>query len=149
MGYYTSHKLEIVNGDNGYTDYEEEISVVSGYSHPLDGSCKWYDHEEHMREYSSLKYPKIARQIKNIKILVFALISTALSGCGYFFGTVVEQEISPNVINSTEMQLKTYVYQRGIIIWSSYDNADSLSESIVKRRQQQADSVVNILNKLR
>jgi hypothetical protein len=52
MGYYTSHKLEIVKGNDEFTDYEEEISKISGYNNPFDDSCKWYDHEKHMREYS-------------------------------------------------------------------------------------------------
>lgn len=52
MGNNTSHTLEIVKGDDGYTDYEEEISAISGYNNPFDDSCTWYDHEEHMRQYS-------------------------------------------------------------------------------------------------
>ena len=31
MGYYTSHKLEIVKGDDQFTNYQEEISKISGY----------------------------------------------------------------------------------------------------------------------
>lgn len=52
MGYYTTHKLEIISGNDYVTDYEKEIAEVSGYSRPFEDSHKWYDHEEHMREYS-------------------------------------------------------------------------------------------------
>lgn len=52
MGYYTSHKLEIVTGDDQFTNYQEEISKISGYPNVFDDSYKWYDHEQHMREYS-------------------------------------------------------------------------------------------------
>ena len=52
MGYYTSYELEIVKGDDGFTEYEEEISKISGYSNLFNETCKWYEHEEHMRTYS-------------------------------------------------------------------------------------------------
>jgi hypothetical protein len=56
MGYYTSYELEIVKGNDGFTDYKNEISEISGYNNPFDDSCKWYLHEDHMREYSK-KHP--------------------------------------------------------------------------------------------
>jgi hypothetical protein len=56
MGYYTFHELEIVKGDDGVTDYEKEISELSGYDDCFEDSIKWYSHEEHMRQYS-LKHP--------------------------------------------------------------------------------------------
>ena len=52
MGYYTSHKLEIVKGDDQFTNYQEEISKISGYPNVFDDSYKWYDREQNMREYS-------------------------------------------------------------------------------------------------
>lgn len=57
MGYYTSHKLEIIEGNDYVTDYEKEIGEVSGYRNPFDDSCKWYEHEKDMRAYSK-KHPK-------------------------------------------------------------------------------------------
>ena len=57
MGYYTTHKLEIISGNDNVTDYCQEIGELSGYGDGLfDDEVKWYDHEKHMREYSS-KYP--------------------------------------------------------------------------------------------
>ncbi len=58
MGYYTTHKLEIINGNDNFTDYKKEISSISGYGNSLfDGeSHKWYESNEHMVEYSK-KHP--------------------------------------------------------------------------------------------
>lgn len=57
MGYYTSHRLEIIEGNDYVTDYENEIGEDSGYGNPFGEECKWYDHEDHMRKYSK-KHPK-------------------------------------------------------------------------------------------
>lgn len=57
MGYYTSHTLEIIEGDDYTTDYKEEIGKESGYGNPFGESCKWYDHEKDMRSFSK-KHPK-------------------------------------------------------------------------------------------
>ena len=55
MGYYTTHSLEIISGNN-YIDYEKEIAELADYTYLWDESVKWYDHEDHMREYSK-KHP--------------------------------------------------------------------------------------------
>ena len=56
MGYYTRHKLEIIEGNDNFTDYEKEISDSAGYSLCFEEEIKWYDHEDVMRIYS-LKHP--------------------------------------------------------------------------------------------
>ncbi len=56
MKYHTRHKLEIVKGNDGHTNYKDEISVIADYNHLFNDSCKWYDHEADMREYSK-KHP--------------------------------------------------------------------------------------------
>jgi hypothetical protein len=56
MGYYTQHELEILEGDDNVTNYEQEISEIAGYSDCFDGEIKWYRHKEHMIEYSK-KHP--------------------------------------------------------------------------------------------
>lgn len=53
MGYYTSFSFEVLDGDDGVTDYEQEIKDISGYGSLFDGSVKWYDHEGDMRLLSS------------------------------------------------------------------------------------------------
>jgi hypothetical protein len=57
MGYYTSHKLEIIEGNDNVTDYKAEIAEISGYSDPFDDNIKWYSHQKDMREYSK-RHPK-------------------------------------------------------------------------------------------
>lgn len=54
MGYYTTHKLEIIKGDNNYTDYKQEIGEISGYGSSLFSGeeHKWYESNEHMIDYS-------------------------------------------------------------------------------------------------
>lgn len=53
MGYYTNYELEIIEGDNNYTDYKEEIGKLSEYGRDtFDDSIKWYDHEKDMKAYS-------------------------------------------------------------------------------------------------
>ena len=52
MGYYTRHKLEIVEGNDNVTDYEKEISELADYGNCFDDEIKWYDHQENMVEYS-------------------------------------------------------------------------------------------------
>lgn len=58
MGYYTRYKLEILEGNDYYTDYEKEISNLSGYNDCFDDSIKWRDHENDMRRYSK-ENPKV------------------------------------------------------------------------------------------
>jgi len=33
MGYYTSFSFQVLDGDDGVTDYEQEITEISGYSY--------------------------------------------------------------------------------------------------------------------
>ncbi len=54
MGYYTTHELEIIKGDNLIDICKEEISKLADYSDCFDESIKCYEHEENMREYSLL-----------------------------------------------------------------------------------------------
>lgn len=56
MGYYTSYSLEVIEGDDLKTDYEEEIGKEFDYGNPFDDSCKWYEHERDMRSFSK-KHP--------------------------------------------------------------------------------------------
>lgn len=48
MGYYTTHELEIIEGDNFITDWKHEVSEEVGYD-PFGEECKWYSHEHDMR----------------------------------------------------------------------------------------------------
>lgn len=57
MGYYTRYELEIVEGNDNVTNYEEEISELYGYGSCFEDSIKWYRHIEDMKKYS-LKHPK-------------------------------------------------------------------------------------------
>lgn len=58
MGYYTIHKLAILEGNDHVTDYENEISLLSEYKNCFDDAIKWYDHKKNMIEYSK-QYPKV------------------------------------------------------------------------------------------
>ncbi len=58
MGYYTSHSLEIIEGEDYQTDHKKGIAESSGYGDPFEEECKWYEHEEDMRAYSK-KHPNI------------------------------------------------------------------------------------------
>jgi len=58
MGYYTRHKLEIVEGNDYVTDYEKEISELADYGNCFEDEIKWYDHQKNMVEYSK-RHPKV------------------------------------------------------------------------------------------
>lgn len=58
MGYYTRHKLEILEGNDNVTDYEKEISELADYNNCFDDEIKWYDHQENMVEYSK-RHPQV------------------------------------------------------------------------------------------
>lgn len=59
MGYYTMHSLEILKGDDYETDYENEISEISGYGvSTFCSEIKWYDHDKVIRIYST-KHPNV------------------------------------------------------------------------------------------
>ncbi|EKT4500965.1 hypothetical protein JE943_000947 [Flavobacterium psychrophilum] len=52
MGYYTRHKLTIIDGEDNI-NYEQEIAdSTTDYSSLFDDSIKWYDCEKDMKEYS-------------------------------------------------------------------------------------------------
>lgn len=57
MGYYTKHELEIIDGDDFKTNYEEEISQYADYGNCFGDSIKWYGCESDMIDFSK-KYPK-------------------------------------------------------------------------------------------
>lgn len=56
MGYYTSHKLEIIKGDNELISilrgYEKEVAYALYDNGETADSCKWYDHENDLRRFS-------------------------------------------------------------------------------------------------
>ena len=54
MGYYTKYELAIISGNNE-VDHEYQISKALDYS-PFEETCKWYGHEEDMKQYS-FRYP--------------------------------------------------------------------------------------------
>jgi hypothetical protein len=57
MGYYTRHTLEIIEGNDYVTDYEQEIGELSEYgSSTFNDEIKWYNHENDMLQYSK-KHP--------------------------------------------------------------------------------------------
>jgi len=58
MGYYTTHKLEIISGDDYVTDYKAEISKSTGYADCFSEEIKWYEHEKDMRNFSE-KHPGV------------------------------------------------------------------------------------------
>jgi len=56
MGYYTKFELNIIEGNDYCTNYEEEIIALSGFM-AFDGeTCSWYKHERDMLKYSK-KFP--------------------------------------------------------------------------------------------
>lgn len=59
MGYYTHHKLEIVKGDNELISELRDFSEDANYALEDDGdtaeSCKWYDHESDLKNFSALR----------------------------------------------------------------------------------------------
>lgn len=57
MGYYTDYSISTDSSEHNETIIEEIIKI-SGYSDPFEESCKWYAHEEHIKEIS-LKYPNV------------------------------------------------------------------------------------------
>lgn len=58
MGYYTEFELEILEGDDNVTDYEQEISDIAEYNHCFQHEIKWYNYQENMIEYSK-KHPDV------------------------------------------------------------------------------------------
>lgn len=55
MGYQTQYKLTSNDG----ISHDENVGEVAGYGKQLwEESCKWYSHEDDMREYS-LDYPEV------------------------------------------------------------------------------------------
>ncbi len=55
MGYYTQHKLEVIDGKYAFHgQYQKEIEEIADYENLFDESAKWYDHEADMREFSKL-----------------------------------------------------------------------------------------------
>jgi hypothetical protein len=61
MGYYTDHNLEIITGEHWLISEFREFSDDANFAIDDDGgyyeSCKWYDHEKDLREFSK-KYPE-------------------------------------------------------------------------------------------
>lgn len=58
MGYYTRHKLEIIEGDKDLIDEFREYSEDAQYAIDSDGdseeSCKWYSHQDELKRFSLL-----------------------------------------------------------------------------------------------
>ena len=63
MGYYTRHELEVLQGDDYKTDYEQEISELADCGSCFCDEIKWYEHEKDMRAYS-LKHPETVFVLK-------------------------------------------------------------------------------------
>lgn len=58
MGYLTNHGFMCDDPEN-YNKYVDELGVLSGYDLDLfRDSVKWYDCEDHMREFSK-RYPEV------------------------------------------------------------------------------------------
>ena len=55
MGYYTYYELGVTPTDG--VDHEQEINTTTGYGDCFGYEIKWYEHERHMRKYST-RYPK-------------------------------------------------------------------------------------------
>jgi len=68
MGYYTEYDLKVFNSNNQeiyegeLSDHKEEISKLSGYQYCFGEEIKWYEHEDHMIEYSK-KHPHLMFQL--------------------------------------------------------------------------------------
>lgn len=64
MGYYTRYHID--SKTDGVTREQAEqlaLAVVEPhYGNPFDDSCKWYDHDEHMKEVSE-KNPDIVFEL--------------------------------------------------------------------------------------
>lgn len=61
MGYYTRHKLRIVQGDTE-VDHEKQIEELADYQDLFSDTVKWYDCNKDMREYSK-SYPDVLFEI--------------------------------------------------------------------------------------
>lgn len=59
MGYYTTYEVSVHIGNEYFEDLENEIATTSAaeYGNPFDESCKWYEHEKHMKDFSK-KHPE-------------------------------------------------------------------------------------------
>ena len=59
MSYYTTYTLSATQGYDNQEEMEETPQEISGYSieFALDDSCKWYKHEQDMKELSKF-YPE-------------------------------------------------------------------------------------------
>ena len=59
MGYYTTYTLGATQGYDKQEEIEEKLQEISGYSIEFgwNDSCKWYEHEKHMKELSKI-YPE-------------------------------------------------------------------------------------------
>lgn len=61
MGYYTGYTLAIKNGSNDLIDELREDYEDAAYALMSNGdseqSCKWYDHEKHIKAFS-LNHPE-------------------------------------------------------------------------------------------
>ena len=62
MGYYTRFELSITGDNDDSIDHEAQISQVAGYGSVFEDTCKWYNHEKDMREYSK-RYPELVFEI--------------------------------------------------------------------------------------
>ncbi len=59
MGCYTTYTLSTTQGYDNQEEIEEKLQEISGYSIEFgwNDSCKWYEHEKHMKELSKI-YPE-------------------------------------------------------------------------------------------
>ena len=56
MGYYTNYTLSTTSRNEDREEIEETLNEISGYNIKFgwNDSCKWYDHEKHMKELSKI-----------------------------------------------------------------------------------------------
>lgn len=56
MSYYTNYTLSTTSWNEDREEIEETLNEISGYSIKFgwNDSCKWYDHEKHMKELSKI-----------------------------------------------------------------------------------------------
>ena len=58
MSYYTNYTLSTTSRNEDREEIEETLNEISGYNIEFgwNDSCKWYNHEKHMKELSKI-YP--------------------------------------------------------------------------------------------
>lgn len=60
MGYYTEYTISAVNAPEREDEFQDALEAITGFHMDFDWNdrCKWYSHQEHMKELSLL-YPDV------------------------------------------------------------------------------------------